>query len=112
MLKLIHGLHVPLCHVPVHLLGDDVTTAECGEVALHSVTFLGSLGEIEIARMLQEGTLVEVPFKAAGEEAHAVLVQFRLIGLTDEPVLLMHDAVVGQYLDGLAPAAVNGLVLL
>ena len=37
--------------------------------------------------------------------------QFRLVLLTDKPVLLMYDAVVGQHLDGLAPAAVNGLIL-
>ena len=61
--------------------------------------------------MVQEGTLVEVPFKTAGEEAHTVLVQFRLIPFTDKPVLLVQDAVVGQHLDSLAPAAVNGLVL-
>ena len=52
--------------------------------------------------MIQEGTLVEVPFKTAGEEAHAVLVQFRLIPFTDKPVLLVQDAVVGQHLDSLS----------
>ena len=60
--------------------------------------------------MLQVRTLVEVTFEAPREEAHVVLLQFRLIPFLDEPVLLVDDGEIRQDLDRLAPAAVYRLI--
>ena len=60
--------------------------------------------------MLQVRTLVEVALKGTAQKTHALLLQFGLVGLTDEPVLLVHDGEVRQYPDGLAPATVYRLV--
>ena len=56
-------------------------------------------------------TLVEVTLEAPREEAHVVLLQFRLIPFLDEPVLLVDDGEVRQHLDCLAPRPVYGFVL-
>ena len=82
-----------------------MSPAQRTEVALHPVTFLRRLGQVEIAGVFQVRTLVEVSFKGAAQKAHVILLQFRLVAFLDEPVLLMHDAEVRQHLDSLAPAA-------
>ena len=88
-----------------------MSTAQRTEVALHPVTLLRRLGQVEVAGVFQVRTFVEVAFKGAAQKTHVVLLQFRLVAFLDEPVLLMHDAEVRQHLDCLAPAAVYRLVL-
>ena len=48
-------------------------TAQRAEVALHPVTLLRRLGQVEIAGMFQVRTLVEVAFKGAAQKTHVVL---------------------------------------
>jgi len=110
-LELFGGFHELPGGFPVQLLRDDMSPAQRTEVALHPVTFLRRLGQVEIAGVFQVRTLVEVSFKGAAQKAHVILLQFRLVAFLDEPVLLMHDAEVRQHLDSLAPAAVYCLVL-
>ena len=108
--ELFRSLHEFLRCLPVQFLGDDMPTAQRAEVALYTVALLRGLRKEEVAGVLQVGTLVEVTLKRAAQETHVVLVKFRLIAFLDEPVLLVDDGIVGQHLDGLAPAAVYGLV--
>ena len=84
--------------------------AQRTEVALHTATFLGGLGKVEVAGMLQVRSFVEMSFKAAAEETHVLLVQFGLVGLTDIPVLFVDDGIIRQNLDCLYPAAVYRLI--
>ena len=97
--------------VPVYLLRDDMPPAQRAEVALHTAPLLGRLGQVEVAGMLQVRSFVEMPLETAAQEAHVLLVQFGLVGLADEPVLLVDDGEVRQYLDCLYPAAVYRLIL-
>ena len=71
-----------------YLLGDDVPTAERGKIALLPATVLGRLGQEQVAGVVQEGSLVEVPLETAGEETHLLLLQVRTVALLDKPVLL------------------------
>ena len=96
---------------PVQFLRDDVPPAQRAEVALHPVAFPGRFRQVQVAGVAQIGSLVEMTLEAAREEAHVLLLQFRSVRLTDEPVLLVDDGEVRQHLDGLAPAPVYRLVL-
>ena len=84
--------------------------AQRAEIALHTVTLPCRLGQVEVARVFQVRTLVEVTLEAPRKEAHVVLLQFRLIPFFDEPVLLVDDGEIRQDLDRLAPAAVYRLI--
>ena len=85
--------------------------AQRAEIALHPVTLLRRLGQVEVARVLQVRTLVKVTLERAAQKAHVLLLQFRRVLLLDEPVLLVDNGEVRQHLDRLAPAAVYRLVL-
>ena len=89
-----------------------MSAAERGEVALAAVALLGRLGEVEVAAVFEVRAFVEVPLEAAGKKTHVLLLQVGAVAFPNEPVLLVHDAEVGQHLDGLAPRGVYRLVLL
>ena len=89
-----------------------MSAAERGEVALAAVALPCGLGEIEITAVLEVRAFVEVPLETAGKEAHVFLLQVGAVAFLDEPVLLVHDAEVGQHLDGLAPCGMYRLVFL
>ncbi len=108
--ELFRSLHEFLRRFPVQFLWDDMPTAQRAEVALHTVALLRGLRQEEVTGVLQVGTLVEVTLKRAAQKTHVIFVQLWLVLLLDEPVLLVDDGIVGQHLDGLAPAAVYGLV--
>ena len=91
-----------------YFLGDDMPTAERGKIALLPATVLGRLGQEQVAGVIQERTLVEVPLKTAGEKTHLLLLQIRTVALLDKPVLLVYDAVGRQDLDCLHPSRVDG----
>ena len=46
--------------------------AQRTEVALHPVTFLCRLGQVEVAGVFQVRTLVEMAFKGAAQKTHVV----------------------------------------
>ena len=108
--ELFRSLHEFLRRLPVQFLRDDMPTAQRAEVALHTVALLRGLRQEEVAGVLQVGPLVEVTLKRTAQETHVIFVQLWLVLFLDEPVLLVDDGIVGQHLDGLAPAAVYGLV--
>src|SRR3712207_3817264 len=85
-------------------------TTEGREIALLSHTFLVALGQKEVDRVVQVGSLIEVSLRRAGEETQPTLCEFTLVLLRDKPILLMHDAVVRQHLDCLMPSRVHRLV--
>ena len=58
--------------------------AQRAEIALHPVTLLCRLGQVEVARVLQVRTLVEVTLERAAQKTHVVLVKFRRVLLLDE----------------------------
>ena len=62
-LELFGGFHELPGGFPVQLLRDDMSPAQRTEVALHPVTFLCRLGQVEVAGVFQVRTLVEVSFK-------------------------------------------------
>lgn len=64
--KLADGFQKLGRRVLIHLFGDNMTPAEGGEIRLHPHPFLGGLGDIQVARMVQERTLVKVAFVTAG----------------------------------------------
>ncbi len=64
-LELFRGLHELPGGFPVQLLRDDMPAAQRAEVALHTVTLLRRLGQVEVAGVLQVGTLVEMTLEAA-----------------------------------------------
>src|SRR3712207_8545660 len=82
--------------------------AEGGEVTLLPTAVLGCLGQEQVAGVVQERTLVEVPLEAAGEKTHLLLLQVRTIAFLDKPVLLVHDTIGRQYLDCLHPSRMDG----
>lgn len=51
----------------------------------------GGLGKEQVAGVVQVGTLVEMAFKTAGEEAEFVLSDVRLVFLGDENILFVQD---------------------
>ena len=57
----------------VQFLRDDMPPAQRAEVALHPVTLLRRLGQVEVAGVFQVGTLVEVAFKGTAQKTHVVL---------------------------------------
>ena len=59
-LELFGGLHELPGGLPVQLLRDDMPTAQRAEVALHPVTLLRRLGQVEVAGVFQVRTLIEV----------------------------------------------------
>src|SRR3712207_5920844 len=85
--------------------------AEGGEVTLLPTAVLGCLGQEQVAGVVQERTLVEVPLEAAGEKTHLLLLQVRTIAFLDKPVLLVHDTIGRQYLDCLHPSRMDGGIL-
>ena len=60
--------------------------------------------------MVEIRTFVEVPFGRTGKETQSAIGEFSLIVFLNEPVLLMDDAIIGQYLDCLVPSQVHRLV--
>ena len=64
-LELLHGLQESAGRFLVQFLRDDVATAQGGKIALHPVSLLGGLGQVEVARMLQERPLIEMSLKAS-----------------------------------------------
>ena len=52
----------------VHLLGDDESPAQRREAALHPHALFRRFGQVQIAFMVQERTLVEVHLVASGKE--------------------------------------------
>ena len=62
-LELFSGLHELPGGFLVQLLRDDMPTAQRAEIALHPVTLLCRLGQVEVAGVFQVRTLVEVSFK-------------------------------------------------
>ena len=64
-LELFGGLHELPGGFLVQLLRDDMPTAQRAEIALHPVTLLRRLGQVEVARVLQVRTLVEVTLERA-----------------------------------------------
>ena len=98
--------------IPVpYLLGDDMSPAEGGEVALLPVAVLGCLGQEQVAGVIQERSLIEVSLETAGEETHLLLLQVRTVALLDKPILLVYDAVGRQHLDCLYPRRMDGGIL-
>ena len=111
-LELFHRLKETLRRLLVgYLLGQQEAAAEGVEVALPAVALTGGLRQVQVASVVQERSFVEVPLIAARKEALFLPAGFRAVGLLDEPVLLAHHAVFGQYLYGLYPGGVHGLVL-
>ena len=72
-LELFGGFHELPGGFLIQLLRDDMPPAQRTEVALHPVTLLCRLGQVEVAGMFQVRTLVEVAFKRAAQETHVVL---------------------------------------
>lgn len=101
--KQCHGLRVP------DLLGHDETPAEGREVAAAPHLFLRGLRDEEIARVPQEGSLVEVTLEGPAQKA-LVRGEVGAVVLLGEIVLFMYDRVVGQHTQGFEPGAVQGLV--
>ena len=98
--------------IPVpYLLGDDMSPAEGGEVALLPVAILGRLGQEQVAGVIQERSLIEVSLETAGEETHLLLLQVRTVALLDKPILLVYDAVGRQHLDCLYPRGMDRGIL-
>ncbi len=62
------GLHELPGGFLVQLLRDDMSPAQRAEIALHPVTFLRRLGQVEVAGVFQVRTLVEVTLKGAAQE--------------------------------------------
>ena len=111
-LELFHRLKETLRRLLVgYLPGQQEAAAEGAEVTLPTVALTGGLRQVQVASVVQEGPFVEVPLVAACKEALFLPAGFRAVGLLDEPVLLAHHAVFGQYLDGFYPGGVHGLVL-
>ena len=94
-----------------YLLGDDMPSAERRKIALLPVAVLGRLGQEQVAGVVQERSLIEVPLETAGEETHILLLQVRTIAFLDKPVLLVHDTVGRQHLDCLYPSRMDGSIL-
>ena len=111
-LELTYGLHKIDNHLMVKLLRRDAPTAEGREIGLLAHTLLRGLGKKQIAFVIEIRTLVEMTLESAVEKRETVLIQFRLIFFRNKPVLLMHNGVMRQYLDSLAPCGVNSLVFL
>ena len=59
-LELLHGFKELHRTLPIDILGDDMTPAQRREVRLHPGTLLCGLGQIQIADVIQERTLVEM----------------------------------------------------
>lgn len=82
-----------------NLFRQDMPPTKSGEVALLLHPLLMGLGEEEVAAVMEERTLIEVPFRGSGEEPQVLpslpIGQFLLIVLLDEPILLMHNGVIG-----------------
>lgn len=111
-LELAAALHETGDGLPVlHFLGDDEPSCQGVETAGRAAAFIRGLGQEQVAGVLQVRTLVEVPLETAAEEAHAVLADVRTVAFLNEEVLLVHDAVVRQYLDRFRPSGVHRLVL-
>ena len=93
-----------------HLPGDDEPAREGVEAARRAAVLFRGPGQEQVAGVLQVRTLVEVPLETAAEETPLLPAGLRPVALFDEDVLLVHDAVFRQDLDGLYPGGVHGLV--
>ncbi|CUP98752.1 Uncharacterised protein [Parabacteroides distasonis] len=71
-LELFGGLHELPGGFLVQFFRDDMPPAQRTEVALHPVTFLCRLGQVEVAGVFQVRTLVEMAFKGAAQKTHVV----------------------------------------
>ncbi|KAA6321906.1 hypothetical protein EZS27_028500 [termite gut metagenome] len=60
--------------------------------------------------MIQVGTLVKVPFKGTGQKTDVIPLHVGHIVFLDKEILLMHDTVIGQYLDCLCPCRVDSFI--
>ena len=85
------------------LLGHDETPAEGREVAAAPHLFLRGLRDEEIARVPQEGSLVEVTLEGPAQKA-LVRGEVGAVVLLGEIVLFMYDRVVGQHTQALSQA--------
>lgn len=101
------------CHgiLVLNLLGDDEPAREGVEAACRAAVLLRGLGQEQVAGVVQVWPLIEVPFKTAAEETPVLPAGVRPVALLYEDVLLVHDAVVRQDLDGLYPGGMKGLIL-
>ena len=90
--KLSHRFHEAFHRFLVpDFLRHQKTTAERVPVALLPGAFPGGLGEEQVTGVVQVGTLVEMAFKTAGEEAEVILPAVRLVFLGDENILFVQD---------------------
>ena len=109
--KLFHRLHETGGGLLVrHFLGQDMPPAQGAEVAVPAAPLPHGLGHVEVAMVVQVGTLVEVAFIAPGQKAHLPAFPVRAVILLREPVLLAYDGIVGQHPDGFHPHGVDGFV--
>ena len=80
-------------------------------IALSAAALFGRLRQKQITRVVEVGSFVEMPLERTREETHLLFLQFRAVFLAHEPILLVHDAEIGQHADRLAPRGVDRLVL-
>ena len=110
-LELIDGFHELHHLVPVgDFLGNEMSAAERGKIALLCHTLPVGLGQEQVNAVMQVGAFVEMPFRCTGKETQTAASELALIVFLNKPVLFMHDAVIGQHLDGLVPCRVHRLV--
>ena len=93
------------------LFGDDMSPAEGVPIALSAAALFGRLRQEQVTRMVEIGAFVEMSLERTRKEAHLFLLQFGLVLLTHEPILLMYDTEIGQHADRLAPCGVYRFVL-
>lgn len=85
-------------------------TAERGKIALLCHALLIGLYQEQIDRMMQVRTFVKMPFGCTGEETQTAISELALIVFLNKPVLLVHDAVIGQHFYSLVSSRVYRFV--
>ena len=109
-LELLHRLQEFHDRVPVRdFLGKDIATAQGTEITATSGTFACGLCQIQEAAVSEIRAFVEMTLIAAGQETFRP-VSFAPVVFLDEPVLLVHDRIIGKHLHGLYPGTVNGFI--
>ena len=109
-LELLHRLQKFHDRIPVHdFLGKDIAAAQGTEITAAAGTFACSLCQIQEAAVSEIRAFVEMTLIAAGQETFRP-VSFAPVVFLDEPVLLVHDRIIGKHLHGLYPGTVNGFV--
>jgi len=88
-----------------------MSPTEGAPVALSAAALFGRLRQKQITRVVEVGSFVEMPLERTRQETHVLFLKFRAVLLAHEPVLLVHDAEIGQHTDRLAPCSVDRLVL-